>query len=81
MRLAAFTDDPQIRNQLIQQAHHWMAVAMPTLRATRGQHWPSFTQTSMLPDTPRAAGGSGSGGDGAGGLGGRGGFCGIAGSP
>jgi len=40
MRLAAFTDDPQIRNQLIQQARHWMAVAMPTLRATRGQYWP-----------------------------------------
>jgi len=36
---------------------------------------------SMLPDTPRAAGGSGSNGGGAGGFGGRGGgfgFCGIA---
>src|SRR5262249_44757197 len=49
------------------------------LRADSTGH--SFTQTSMLPDTPRAAGGSGSGGDGAGGLGGRRGLCGIAGSP
>ena len=49
------------------------------LRADSTGH--SFTQMSMLPDTPRAAGGSGSNGGGAGGFGGRGGgfgFCGIA---
>ena len=40
LRLAALTDDPQIRNQLTQQAQHWMAVSMPALRATRGQAWP-----------------------------------------
>jgi hypothetical protein len=49
MRLAAFTDDPQIRNQLIQQAHHWMAVAMPILRATRGQHWPFLYADAYAP--------------------------------
>jgi len=49
MRLAAFTDDPQIRNQLIQQAHHWMAVAIPTLRATRGQHWPFLYADEYAP--------------------------------
>jgi hypothetical protein len=40
LRLASLTDDPQIRNQLTQQAQHWMAVAMPALRAARGQAWP-----------------------------------------
>ena len=40
LRLAALTDDPQIRNQLTQQAQHWMGVAKPALRATRGQAWP-----------------------------------------
>src|SRR5262245_1767033 len=51
LRLAALTDDPQIRNQLTQQAQHWMAVSMPALRATRGRPGRSFTQTSMLPGT------------------------------
>jgi len=40
VRLAALTDDPQIRDQLTQQARHWMAIAMPALRGARGQHWP-----------------------------------------
>jgi hypothetical protein len=31
VRLAALTDDPQIRDRLTQQARHWMAVAMPEL--------------------------------------------------
>jgi hypothetical protein len=39
MRHAALTDDP-LRDQLTQQARYWMAVAMPALRVTRGQHWP-----------------------------------------
>src|SRR5262245_40308751 len=50
LRLAALTDDPQIRNQLTYQAQHWMAVSMPdVLRGDRPGR--SFTQTSMLPGT------------------------------
>jgi hypothetical protein len=49
MRLAALTDDPQIRDQLTQQARHRMAAAMPALRVTRGQHWPFLYETNTLP--------------------------------
>jgi hypothetical protein len=39
VRLAAFTDDPQHRDQLIRLARQWLPFAKPALQAARGG-WP-----------------------------------------